>query len=105
MERLVKAKPRDCRQGRGYDLTSVENAGKAKGFALSRTEPLKTTDKDVLKGFDLEVDLPKPPPKDEVQPEKDIVTKSKIDGHFLYMARQLRIEYEGAFYHVTSRGN
>jgi len=46
------------------DMCCVENAGKAKGF-LDRTEPWETTDKDVLKGFDLEVDLPKPPPKDD----------------------------------------
>jgi REP element-mobilizing transposase RayT len=35
----------------------------------------------------------------------DKITSNKNEKEFIFMARPLRIEYEGALYHITSRGN
>jgi RHS repeat-associated protein len=61
------------------EMCCVEVAGKAKSF-LMRTEPWTTTDKDVLKGFDVTVHIPTPVTTDAGTPDAGSADAGAVDG-------------------------
>lgn len=61
------------------EMCCVEVAGKAKSF-LMRTEPWTTTDKDVLKGFDVTVVIPAPVTTDVEMPDAGTADGGIADG-------------------------
>ena len=61
------------------EMCCVEVAGKAKSF-LMRTEPWTTTDKDVLKGFDVTVEIPTPVSTDVGMPDAGTADGGIADG-------------------------